>query len=141
MHSSCAQERWIWCIRGEGNGTPEPHRCTTATKVSSVAAPMSEAMMISSKRSRMRSGIAGRALLRDAARLLAELLDRVLADARGHVGVDGLQGLAPGGPLVGHHINEGDPAGLLHLGHRLVVFLLGDVVGVGRGVGHRLLEL
>src|SRR4051794_41862061 len=98
---------------------------------------MSEAMRISSNRSRMRSGIAGCALLRDAAGLLAELLDRVLADARRHVGVDGLQGLAPSGLLIGRQLEEGDPAGLLHLGHRLVVLLLGYVVAVSRGVGHR----
>src|SRR5215217_9761134 len=132
-------------------------------KMSTVAAPMRLAIRISSSRSRMRSSndtplggyhlspLAGRGplpakagrgeLLRRAARLALELLDRFLADAGGHVGVERLQRLAPGRLLLGGELDELRPARFLDLGQRLVVLGVRYLDRVRGRLGHRLVEL
>src|ERR1700733_12231648 len=57
MQSSCDQARLIQNRYGYSTGTSTRKRCTTVTKVISVAAPIRLAMMISSSRSRMRRNI------------------------------------------------------------------------------------
>src|SRR5829696_4101222 len=80
----------------------------------------------SSSRSRTQSMAPYVRLLRGDTGFLPDLLDRVLAHPRGHVGVHGLDGLAPCRLLVGRQFDEGDLSGFLHLRQRFVVFRLRD---------------
>src|SRR5580704_8668176 len=100
MHSSCAQEMWMPIRYGYRNGTPVPKRCTTEMKIRMVAAAISEAIRISSSRSRIRSNISPphapqgirasrrHLLMADAAGFLDEFVDQGLTDAGSDVLVD-----------------------------------------------------
>src|ERR1700722_19664659 len=148
MHNSCAQEMWMPIRYGYRNGTPVPKRCTTEMKIRIVAAAISEAIRISSSRSRIRSSTnvplracPKNALVGHAAGFLDEFVDQGLTDPGGDILVDRLHRLAHGDVLLRRQGVDFGLAGLLDGLQRLLVFLGRLPVAEGGGFLHGLFEL
>src|SRR5260221_8052474 len=106
----------------------------------SVAPAISDAIRISSRRSSTLSTAFSLELARVEPGLLVDRLDQVLADARLGVLVDLHERALPRELLLGRERDELGAPALLHRLERILVLLLGDVVGVLRGIGHGALE-
>src|SRR4051812_40439613 len=102
MHSSCAQLTSMRIVKSCTQGTPDRKRCSTAAKITSVAAPMRKAISHSSKWSSMRLSMMSLRLAcvvallrRDEAGGLVGGVDGRLAHARFHFLVHRQQRLDP----------------------------------------------
>src|SRR5450631_4545439 len=95
-----------------------------------VAPAMSDAINISSRRSSTLSTDVSLQLVRIEPGFLVDRFDQVLADARLALLVDLDERALPRALLRGSQRDDLGLAGFLHRLERVVVFLLGDVVGV-----------
>src|SRR5450755_3597756 len=128
-----------------------PKRCTTATKIISVAAANRLATRISSRRSRMRSMKGANfsdaaesppvLLVRGAARFFQEVIDDSLPETRRHFLVNGLHGITQSGVLVGGQFQNRRLAGFLDFLERFGVLLLRNLIAVFGRVSHCLFQL
>src|SRR4029453_8737678 len=79
-------------------------------------------------------------LISSALHLSLKLGERLLADAGSHLGVKRLQRLAPSIFLLRRQRHDFAFTGFLDLGERVIVLFSGDIIGVRRCFGHRLVE-